>query len=108
MLRARLAELGVLRAMLLAIIAILIVSAPFAEGEADYSLARIWPTLLAAPVALMMAFVLPLDLLMTCVFMSGKDEAERARYRRILAAEGAAFVLLILVWTPFFASLLER
>ena len=54
----------------------------------------------------MMAFVVPLDMLMSRIYMTGKPEVERARFRRILAAEALAFALLIAVWTPFFASLL--
>lgn len=106
--RGRLRELGALRLALLASVAMLVASAPFASPEADYSPARIWPTLLAAPVALMMAFVVPLDVLMTRIYMSGKSGAERARYRRILMIEAAAFVLLIVAWMPFFAPLLRR
>lgn len=107
-LRERVRELGALRIALLASVALLAASAPFASPEADYSPARIWPTLLAAPVALMMAFVVPLDMLMTRIYMSGAAGAERARYRRILAAEAAAFVLLAAAWIPFFAPLLRR
>lgn len=107
-LAGRVRELGVLRAALLAAVAVLVASAPFASTGADYSLARIWPTLLAAPVALMTAFVLPLDMLMTRVYMSGKAGPERARYRRILTVEALAFALLAAAWTPFFAPLLQR
>ena len=56
----------------------------------------------------MMAFVVLLDMLMTRIYMSDKAGAERARYRRILAAEAVAFALLVLAWIPFFAPLLER
>ena len=107
-LRERIRELGALRIALLASVAVLVASAPFASPEADYSPGRIWPTLLAAPVALMTAFVVPLDMLMTRIYMSGKAGPERARYRRILVAEAVAFVLLVAAWTPFFAPLLRR
>ena len=104
----RLHELGALRVALLAVIAILVLSAPFASTEIDFSPGRIWPTLLAAPVALMMAFVILLDMLMTRIYMTDTESHERARFRRILAAEAAAFVLLVAAWVPFFAPLLER
>ena len=106
--RERVLELGPLRIALLAVVAALVTSAPFAAPEPDFSAGRIWPTLLAAPVALMMAFVAPLDMLMTRVYMSGTRGPERARYRRILAVEAAAFALLVLAWLPFFLPLLER
>ena len=107
-LRERVVELGALRVVLLAAAAALAASAPFASPEPVFSPGRIWPTLLAAPVALMMAFVVLLDMLMTRIYMSDKAGAERARYRRILAAEAVAFALLVLAWIPFFAPLLER
>ena len=107
-LRERVRELGALRIALLALVAGLAASAPFASPEAEYTIGRIWPTLLAAPVALMMAFVVPLDLLMTRIYMADKEGAERGRYRRILAAEATAFALLVAAWVPFFAPLLER
>ena len=107
-LRERIRELGALRIALLVSVAMLVASAPFASPEADYSPGRIWPTLLAAPVALMTAFVVPLDMLMTRIYMSGKAGAERARYRRILVAEATAFALLAAAWIPFFAPLLRR
>lgn len=107
-LRGRLLELGALRIGLLGFVAILIASAPFASAEADYSLGRIWPTLLAAPIALMTAFVVPLDMLMTRIYMIDKEPAVRARYRRIVMAEAVALVLLIAAWVPFFAPLLAR
>lgn len=107
-LRGRTLELGALRIGLLAFVAVLIASAPFASVEADYSLGRIWPTLLAAPIALMTVFVVPLDMLMTRIYMVDKEPAVRARYRRILAVEAVALALLIVAWVPFFVPLLER
>ena len=106
--RERIRELGALRMALLGFVAVLIASAPFASPEADYSIGRIWPTLLAAPIALMTAFVVPLDMLMTRIFMADKEAADSARYRRVLAAEAVALALLVAAWIPFFAPLLER
>ena len=130
-LRERILELGALRIALLAAIAVLVASAPFSsfgpdgsaaldisralgvEGGApgsrrlDLSLGLVWTTLVAPPLAVMMAFVVPLDMLMSRIYMTDKPEAERARFRRILAVEALAFVLLVAAWTPFFVALLS-
>ena len=118
----RIRELGALRVALLATIAILVASAPFASlhpGAFDVSVAlagddgpftapgAIWLTLIAPPLAVMMAFVLPLDILMSRIYMTDKHGAQRARYRRILAAEALALVILVAAWTPFFFALLS-
>ena len=120
--RERILELGALRVALFAAIAVLVASAPFASlhpGALDVSAVltadegpfsapgAIWLTLVAPPLAVMMAFVVPLDMLMSRIYMTDKQGAQRARYRRILAAEALAFILLVGAWTPFFAVLLS-
>ena len=121
-LRERAAELGALRVALLAAVAVLVASAPFSSlhpGAFDLSAVlatddgpfaapgAIWLTLVAPPLAVMMAFVVPLDMLMSRIYMTDKPEAERVRYRRILTAEALAFLLLVGAWTPFFVALLS-
>ena len=126
-LRERLSELGALRVALLAAVAVLVASAPFSGGPGavdisaalvvegdlpgsralDLTLGLVWTTLVAPPLAVMMAFVVPLDMLMTRIYMADKEGAERARYRRILTTEALAFALLVGAWTPFFAALLS-
>ena len=130
-LRERLLELGALRIALLAAIAVLVASAPFAsfgpdglggidasralgvEGGAlgsrdvNLSMGLVWTTLVAPPLAVMMAFVVPLDMLMSRIYMTDKPATERARFRRILAVEGLAFILLVAAWAPFFVALLS-
>ena len=130
-LRERVHELGALRIALLAAVAVLVASAPFAafvgDGsvEIDFSaalmaesgglgssgtgisLGLLWATLISPPLAVMMAFVVPLDMLMSRIYMADKHGAERARYRRILATEALALALLVAVWIPFFVALLS-
>ena len=129
--RERVLELGALRVALLAAVAVLVASAlfaspyPFGGGDIDtavamvsantpsastgigYSIGLLWPTLIAPPLAVMMVFVVPLDMLMSRIYMTDKHGAERARYRRILAAEAVALALLVTAWTPFFVALLS-
>ena len=127
-LRDRAVEFGALRLTLLAAVAVLVASAPFSSigpdgsGAFDAAMAArdalglpgiglsmgvVWTTLVAPPLAVMMAFVVPLDMLMSRIYMADKHGAERARYRRILVAEALAFVLLAAAWTPFFVALLS-
>lgn len=130
-LRERIVELGALRSALLAAIAVLVASAPFAsfgpdgfdgidvsravgvEGgdpgsrEINLSLGLLWTTLVAPPLAVMMAFVVPLDMLMSRIYMTDKRGTERARYRRILAVEALALAVLVAAWAPFFVALLS-
>ena len=75
--------------------------------EINLSLGLLWTTLIAPPLAVMMAFVVPLDMLMSRIYMTDKEGTERARYRRILAAETIAFILLAAAWAPFFVALLS-
>ena len=130
-LRERAVELGALRIALLGAVAVLVASAPFSSfgpdgsGALDVSRAlgaeggtpgspgiglspgRLWTTLVAPPLAVMMAFVVPLDMLMSRIYMTDQPEAERARFRRILAVEALAFAILVGAWTPFFFALLS-
>ena len=121
-LRDRAVELGPLRVALLAAVAVLVASAPFSAhhpGAFDVStvlatddgpfpaFGAIWLTLVAPPLAVMIAFVVPLDMLMSRIYMADKHGAERGRYRRILATEALAFLLLVAAWTPFFVALLS-
>ena len=123
----RILELGALRVALLAAVAVLAASAffapsdPFAgaafegtdpaaaSGASPFlhaSFGIVWTTLVAPPLAVMMAFVIPLDMLMSRIYMTDQHGAERARFRRILAVEALAFVLLVAAWAPFFVALL--
>ena len=130
-LRERAVELGALRIALLAAVAVLVASAlfaspyPFAGGDVDrvvamfaangspgspeveFSFGVLWTALVAPPLAVMMFFVVPLDMLMSRIYMADTVGAERARYRRILATEALALALLVAVWTPFFVDLLS-
>ena len=129
--REHILELGALRIALLAAVAVLVASAPFASldpnamdsidlaralivenaalgsRDLDLSFGIVWRTLVAPPLAVMMAFVVPLDMLMSRVYMTDKHGAERARYRRILAIEALALAALVAAWTPFFVDLLS-
>ena len=102
-------QLGALRTALV-LSALIIAFGAFFAGGGHYdpmSLAII-PRAVVPIFAVSLLFLLPLDMLMTRVFMSDKQGEERARFRRILAVEAGALALLVLCWTPFLLSLLNR
>ncbi|NIR31236.1 MAG: hypothetical protein GWN84_18380 [Gammaproteobacteria bacterium] len=106
-LRGFLRDIGTLRTVLLAGVLVVAATAPFAGGAVRYSGWGMYPTLIAPTLAVMLFFVLALDILMTTVFMHEHQGPERRRYRSILRGEGLVLVLLLLSWLPFFVRLLR-
>lgn len=100
-------RLGILRSALAVTAVALIVTAPFSGGAVQFEGWALWPTLVAPTLMVILAFVLPLDLMMTRVFMSDVDAGEHARLRFVLRVETVLFVVLLLAWFPFLLSLLE-
>jgi len=103
--RALVAYVGVLRALLYTATLVLAASAPFAGGEVRYSGWAMYPTLLSPILTAAMFFVLALDVLMSWVFMYDLEGPARARYRNLLRIEALLLLLLALAWLPFFLSL---
>jgi hypothetical protein len=99
--------LGPQRSFLAVISVGLMVAAPFAFEEASYLDWAIVPTVIAPIVLVMMLFVLPLDMIMTRVFLSDPgSEEERARLKRVLVIEGSLFLAVAVAWMPFLNSML--
>jgi hypothetical protein len=97
--------IGPMRLALALFTFILIGMAPFAS-EASFSgwgavVGTVAPSLTA-----IMLFVLPLDMMMSRIFMTDTEGAERLRYRRILWLEFFLIIALILAWRPFISNLL--
>ena len=98
-------DLGLLRTAMAAIVLVLLVSAPLALQPAS---TEGWPllwTVVIPALFVIFIFVLPLDLVMTLVFMSAKEGEERARLKRVLIAESVLTMLLAAAWTPFIVSI---
>lgn len=107
MIAAFLNRVGFLRALLMLVTVALVALAPFSGGHIQTSG---WPlvTTLVAPVFFaILAFVLPLDMLMTWVFMSGSTEDERRRLKVILLTEVALLLVLLIAWSPFVIALVR-
>lgn len=99
-------DIGALRTVLFAAVLAVAATAPFAGGATVYSGWRMYPTLIAPTLAVMLFFVLALDMLMTWVFMVDHHGPERARYRAVLRGEILVLALLLVSWLPFFVRLL--
>jgi hypothetical protein len=99
------AVLGPFRVALTFAAAGVIFCAPFAFGETHYHDWRIITTVVAPIMMVMLAFLLPLDMLMTRVFMAGSCATTIARLRKVMVAEVMVLVALIGAWMPFILDL---
>ena len=70
-------RLGVLRALLIAILVILIAMAPFAGDQVEYSSWKILPSLVAPAFIPILVFVVLFDIVMSHVVMSPDEKEER-------------------------------
>ena len=106
-----LTSFGALRVLLLASVVVLIIAAPFSDGAVQASGdASMWPLVrgvIAPTLFVIMAFVLPLDITMTLVFMSDRRGEERRRLRRIAQIETVLLVAMVVAWIPLVMRLLS-
>jgi hypothetical protein len=99
-----LAQLGPFRTFLVCATAILVLAAPFGLAESQYENWRIIPTVVSPVLAVVLIFLLPLDMLMSWVFAAG-DASRRARLGRVIRIEAAALVALGAAWSPYILRL---
>lgn len=98
---------GELRVLLVVTVVVLIVAAPFSDGPAH---ATGWPlvrNVIAPTLFVIMAFVLPLDITMTLVFMSDRQGPERRRLRLVAQAETVLLAAMLVAWLPLLMRLLR-
>ena len=98
---------GPLRVLLVLGVVGLVIAAPFSGAPTH---ATGWPlvrSVIAPTLFVIMAFVLPLDLAMTLVFMSDRQGPERRRLRIIALAESALFIVMLAAWAPLLMRLLR-
>ena len=106
-LRDFVSNFGALRVLLVISVVALIIVAPFSDGPAH---ATGWPlvrSVIAPTLFVIMAFVLPLDITMTLIFMSDRQGPERRRLRRIAQAETVLLVTMAVAWLPLLMRLLR-
>jgi hypothetical protein len=99
-----LTSLGPLRVLLALATLIVIGTSPF-FGAPDLSPWGFYPTVIAPTLVVLLLFVLPLDMLMARVFMTGADAAGRERLRRVLCFEALLYLTLIAAWFPLLYAL---
>jgi len=105
MLKRLLETLGPLRSMLVTGSVLASGGAFFASGGYyDPMSWAIVPRAVEPIMAVSLLFLLPLDMLMTRVFISSTQGEERQRYRRIMRVEIVVFGLLAVSWSPFMVS----
>lgn len=107
MLRRITVELGPLRLMLALLVLVVCAASPFSEGPAVYTGWRLATTVIAPAIFVMLVFLLPLDMIMSAVFMSGGSPARRSRFRRIIGIELMLLVAMVITWLPFVLRLLN-
>lgn len=101
----RIAELGVLRAVLVVMALLCLILMPPAGADVAY---RGWPlvtTVLVPVLAPLIFMVLLLDALMSAVFMADQRGPGRRRYLRLLWVDLIAAGLLLAFWLPFYLAL---
>mgnify|MGYP006451185629 FL=1 len=107
MLKRLLADLGTLRCLLMLAVLLSISAAPFADGTERLRGLMIVPTVLGPTVMMILMFVLPLDMVMSRVFMLDSPPERRARLKRVILTELVAFAALLGAWLPFIRSVLD-
>lgn len=100
--------LGPLRSALVLFTVVCIIAGPFAVGETRTTGWAMVPTLLIPSLTPVLFFVLPMDMVMSGVFMSDKPEQARRRYRFIIRMQAVLLALLALAWLPFVLNLVSR
>lgn len=103
---AKYIDIGPLRIGLTILVLTLIGMAPFAS-EASFSGWGVIVGTVAPSLTIIMLFVLPLDMMMSGIFMTDTEGAKRLRYWRILALELILIIALVLAWKPFAANLIS-
>ena len=98
---------GPLRGMLYLLIVILSITALFSMGGTQKSGLMMFPTLIAPAIVPMIFFVIPLDMTMCSIMMSGREPVVRKRYRHIIFFNTLSFVVLLGAWYPFYYRLLN-
>ncbi len=93
--------------MLVIIVILLIVIGPFSGGDPRITGFALFTSVVAPAFYVIMLFVIPLDIIMTRVFMGDAEDDQRARYRFIIRVEVALMALMLLSWMPFIIKLLR-
>jgi hypothetical protein len=100
-------RLGALRCGLAFATLLVICAAPFADGSVHMHDWRLFPSVIAPTMMMMLVFTLPLDMTMARIFMADAQAQERERFRSIIRFEALMLILMLLAWVPFMFRVLD-
>ncbi|MGE0336790.1 MAG: hypothetical protein AB7O21_09410 [Gammaproteobacteria bacterium] len=93
---------------MLALVTVLVACVgPFLDGTSDLRGWRIFPTVIAPAIMLILAFVLPLDITMARIFLSDASGDRRRELMTAIRVEAWLMLVLLLAWSPFFVRFFE-
>jgi hypothetical protein len=100
-------KLGVLRCGHALIAVAVICAAPFADGTAHLHDWRIFPSVIAPSLMMMILFALALDITMSRVFMTDAPPPEQRRLGIVIKFDLALLAVMFLAWLPFMTKVLD-
>ena len=68
---------------------------------------RLFPSVIAPTLMMLLVFVLSLDMTMARTFMADASEDKRARLRMVIRFESIMLLLMLLAWFPFIGKVLD-
>lgn len=98
--------IGPLRLVLALLTVILIIMAPFAGEATSFTGWDAVVGTVAPALAVIMLWVIPLDIMMNRIFLADTEDAER--HRRIFWLDLFLFMALLLAWSPFIIDLVRQ
>ena len=101
------AGFGALRLLLIAVVGLLVILGPLSGGRVDFAGFAIITTLVAPVAYAIFVFVLPLDMVMSAIFMTDTTPQRRAALKRALITEAILLALMLFAWLPFTLQLLR-
>jgi len=99
--------LGPLRSGLAILTFTVIAAAPFADGTVHMHDWRLFPSVIAPTIVMVLVFTYPLDLTMTRIFMQDAAPDERRRLAGVMRLEVILLILMLAAWTPFMLKVLD-
>jgi len=100
-------KLGALRGMLLSVLALLTVLAPFALETTGYEGWALVSTVIVPALVPIFFFVTLLDVLMSAIYRSSSDDDLRDKYQLVIKVEVVFLIIMISAWMPLFWGVLN-
>ena len=100
-------KLGALRVMLLSVLALLTVLAPFALETTGYEGWALASTVIVPALVPIFFFVTLLDILMSAIYRSSSDGDLRGKYQLVIKVEVVCLVMMMGAWMPLFWGVLN-